>query len=213
MNRQAIRDRILLALNDSPTSPVFWTLEEIDEVIQEGQEVLAEEVEGLKRTAYVPRHDGMQFCSLAAVAGDVMAPYRVWVGDKQHRLQVTTMQHLDNRRERFLETTGTRPDWWYPVSWNLFGIYPALTTGEGYLQVDYLGWPTPLVDDFDEPELPEADHDGLVLYGVYTGLMQQWDMVRALDYFTQFIARWSDSTMRDGVNRMQTRQWRRGERV
>ena len=210
MNRKQIRDRILYALNDSPETPVFWSHDELNDVIQDGQEVLAEEVEALKRTAYVVKHDGMRLVNLASIADDVMSPYRIWDNENK-RLQVTTMQRLDKRRQRWLEVTGDRPDSWYPVSWALFGIYPAQADGGGWLRIDYLGWPTPLVDDGDEPETLDADHDPLVLYGIYYGLMKQWDALRAMDYFTQFIARFTDAEYRNGIERMQSRLWRRNE--
>lgn len=208
MNRKEIRDRILLALNDSPTDPQFWSTEELDDVIQDSQEVLAEEVEAIKRTAYKVKHDGMQFVTLASIADDVMAPYRLWDNENE-RLHVRTMRELDKRRQRWLEVTADRPDFWYPVSWNMFGIYPATANGGGWLRIDYLAWPTALLDDEDKPETMEADHDALVTYGIYFGLMKQWDALRALDYFQQFVRRWADSQTRHEIDRLQGRIWTR----
>lgn len=207
MTRGDLRRRILLALNDDPTSPVFWSVHEVDDIIHEAQEVIAEEVAGLKKTAFVPKRDGATFYSLASVADDVMAPFRVFDRDKERRLRVISMQKLDQQRMRFWEVTGDQPHWWYPVNWNLFGVYPSGAEGGGWLEVNYLAWPTEMIDDDESPLLPEADHDGMVLYGVYLGLMQQWDAVRALDYFTQFLQRWGDSRIRHETRDV-TQAWR-----
>jgi len=42
MNRAALRTRILESLNESATAPVFWAATEIDALIDEAAEVVAE---------------------------------------------------------------------------------------------------------------------------------------------------------------------------
>lgn len=209
MTRLELQTRILRQLNDSPTSPIFWSAAEVQDMIQEGQEIMAEEVRALRKTAYVPKRDGTQLYTMQTFAPDVMAPYRLWDMDLSRRLEVITMAELDADRERWLEVTGDQPFWWYPAGWTWFGVYPATATGGGWFRMDYLAWPTALLDDMSEPEWPEPDHDGLVLYGVYLGLLQQWDIVRATDLLTQVVARWTDSRARDGIRRLQASLWQR----
>ena len=201
MNRQEIRNRILYQLNDSISTPDFWDLSELDDTIQEAQEILAEEVQSLKATAHVPRQDGTMFYSLAAVADNVMSPLRVWLPDEQHRLRPTTMRWLNRERQRWMEDTTDYPDYWFPVSWYSFGVYPGTTTGRGLLAIDYLQWPDEMISDSDEPEFPLPDHDALVIYGVYAGLMKQWDIIRAVDLFTQFVSRIPDASYRSEIRK------------
>ena len=213
MTREEIRTRILYQLNDSPTAPTYWHLHELDEIIQEAQEILAEEAEGLHRTASIPRHDGMQFITLASIGNDVMAPYRIWDPDNERRLQFVSMWELDRERHRWMELDGDRPFWWFPVAWNLFGIHPRMVDGAGTLQIDYLAWPEDIVEDHYSPQWPTPDHDSLVLYGVYHGLMKQHDVVRATDLFIQFISGWKDAQFRNSVNRIEAGRWvRNGDR-
>lgn len=201
MTREEIRNRILYQLDESTSAPAFYTAAEIDTLIDEAQEVLAEEAHGLVRTSFLPKSDGLQLVSLQALGDDVMAPLRIW-DDNHRRLEYCGMQELDADRWRWWEVTSDFPWLWYPVAWNVLGIYPAIAAGTGTLRVDYLAWPTALADDSQEPDMPEPEHDQLVLYGVYMGLLKRWDIVRALDVFQKFVGRWPDSMFRDDVARL-----------
>lgn len=204
MTRKEMRDRILYQLNDSIGAPEFWALDELDDIIQEAQEILAEEVQSLKATAHVPRQGGTMFYSIEALADNVMAPFRVWLPDDQHRLRPVTMRWLNRERERWMEDTSDYPDYWFPISWHSFGVYPGTAEGRGLLAVDYLQWPVALTDDDDEPRFPLPDHDAFVLYGVYAGLLKQWDVLRAVDLFTQFASRIPDAAYRSEIRKHRT---------
>lgn len=208
MTRQQLRDRILTALNESTTSPVFWTTAQLDAVIDEASEVLAEEAKAIRRTAYMARQSGWTYYHLRGAAPDVMAIYRVWLPDLDKRLIATSMQELDANHRTWPTTTG-EPEYWFPISWDCFGIYPHPAAGSGLLRIDYIAWPRALLDDNDEPEFREADQDALVLYGIYDALMKQWNAPRALEIFSRFMDHWQDGRARNGVREQQSRNYQR----
>jgi hypothetical protein len=202
MDRQEIRDRTLQALNESTSSPVFFTITQLNGFIEDALQVIAEEVSDIRRTAYVPMRDGAALYSIHAIAENVMSPYRVTLHEQDSRLQYILMDELDRIRQRWLDESADSPDYWYPVSWDMFGIWPAPITATGYLRVDYLAWPTPLTDDLDVPEFSLETHDAAVLFGIAEGLLHQWDTARALDYWLQFTALWRDRAGRVETNRL-----------
>lgn len=204
MTRSDIRTRILDALNEDADSPVFWSSTQIDNIIDEASEVLAEEAQSIRRSACISREPGKLYYSTRGIADDVMAIYRIWATDLDRRLTAVGVSQLDDHHETWQSVTGD-PEYWFPVSWDLFGIYPHPSSGGGILRVDYFGWPRQLLDDSDEPEFREADHDGLVIYGVYDGLLKQWNLQRALEIFTRFIDRWMDAKERSGMREIQSR--------
>lgn len=206
MNRSDIRARILNALNESTTSPVLFSTAQIDAVIDEAGEVLAEEAGAIKRTAFQGLKDGCTYYYTHGIATDVMAPYRMWLTHLDRRLTAVSLAELDTQNEKWIDVTGD-PEYWFPVSWDLFGIYPHPATGGGILRVDYLAWPRALQDDSDEPEFRLADQDGLVLYGVYDGLLKQWNFSRANEIFNLFIDRWMDARARTGIREAQARSF------
>ena len=204
MTRGQLRDRILQALNESTGTPVFWTAAQLDAVIDEGSEVLAEEAKAIRRTAFVARQAGATYYSTRGIAADVMAVYRLWMPDLNKRLTAVSIGELDAQNATWPLATGD-PEYWFPVSWDMFGIYPHPAVGGGILRMDYIAWPKPLLDDDDEPEFREADQDALVMYGVYDGLMKQWNGPRALELFGRFLTQWDTGRARNGVREMQAR--------
>ena len=209
MKRSDIRTRILEALNESASSPVFFSTAQIDAVIDEAQEVLAEEAEAVKRTAYQALRDGTTYYYTRGIATDIMAPYRLWLVNENRRLTAVSIRELDVRHERWIGVNGD-PEVWFPVSWDLFGIWPHPATGGGVLRIDYLAWPRSLQDDEDEPEIRRADHDAIVLYGIYDGLMKGWAPEKAIVLFNLFVDRWADARARAGIREAQAKTFQRG---
>jgi hypothetical protein len=203
MTREEIRKRILFLLNEDVDTPVFFTEAQANTVISEAFEIIAEEVTDLRKEAFITIRPGRYLYTLADIGPDVMTPFRVWSETDERRLDVITMTQLDDFRERWLEVTSDRPEWWYPFSHDTFGIFPSPTLGGGILRVDYLAWPTALVDDNDRPVFKENEQDLAILYGLYDGLIRQWEHERAVDVFVQFINSFRDSKFKNATRRFQ----------
>lgn len=208
MTRAEIRQRVLDGLNDP--AGVFVTPTQADQSIDEALEVMAEESGAIRRTAFLALQEGTMLYWLAAIAPDVMAPWRLWLVTEERRLTAVSMRDLDHRHETW-PTVNRLPDYWFPVSWDLFGIWPSPSTGGGVLRVDYLAWPRALLDDADEPEVQLSDHDALVEYGVYDGLAKRWDVKPMLEVWSRFGARVGFSRARTGAGRVQARGFRTGQ--
>ncbi len=214
MTRLEIQARILRALNDSPTAPVYWSASEVQAYIDEGQEVLAEEAPFVSRTFLVPRRPGTVVYQLAGIGGAIMAPTRVWLPDLHRRLEAKSLADLDARHERWLEITG-EPWWWVAVNWDAFLIWPFPAAGEGWMEVHCACWPGALIDDGDEPELPASSHEALVTYGEALGHLKQWDAEGTVRAWQAFFGGAGHVRAQAGVNQVQerffARETRRGE--
>jgi hypothetical protein len=208
VTRDELTRRILTALNDDPADPVFWSSTEVHDLIAEAMEVVCEETPSLKRTFLVPRRPGWLLYTLPGVGERIMAPYRLWLPDRQQRLEAVSLTDLDGRHEEWMTVTG-EPRWWAPVSWDQFVIWPIPAAGGNWIQVDCYVWPDPLQDGEDEPEFHEADHEGLVLYAEHEGHLKQWDVARGSDLFQQFVQRWGDARYRAQVGQVSGRLWQR----
>lgn len=210
MNRGLLRTRILETLNESADAPVFWSETEVNDLIDEAAEVVCEESPAIKRTVFIPIRPGHGYYRLSALGATMMAPWRIYHHTRDQRLGVVSMSELDERHQTWPTVTGD-PWHWFPVSWDVFGIWPRPATGGGVLRVDCLAWPRPLDDDSDEPELLGADHDALVLYGVYEGQCKRWDALSAVQTWSLFMQRVGKSADRSGVGRVQSRAFRVGQ--
>ena len=208
MVRSEIRARILSGLNDE--GGIFVTPAQANASIDEALEVMAEESSAVIRTAFVALRQGTALYSLTSVAPDVMAPARVWLMPDSLRLGAVSMRELDNRHETW-PTVQRSPENWYPVSWDLFGIWPHPSAGSGLLRVDYYAWPRALMDDGDEPEFQLGDHDAIVDYGIYDGLAKRWDVMRMVEIWSRFGARLGITRARSGPRRVQARAFQIGQ--
>ena len=204
MTREEIRTRALRALNDDPVSPVFWSSAEANQLLEEAQEVLAEEVEALTRVLYIPQRAGCMFYALEALQARLMTPWRLWTRRRQHRLWPTSLTELDGHYERWLTVTG-EPEWWFLLSWDCLGVWPAPQAGGGLMELDCFVWPTPPSNDSDEPETPDPDHDVLVSYIEMEGHVKQWDVSRALELGLEVLASARDARARSGLRAIQER--------
>ncbi len=201
MTRLEIRRRILHALNDSAEQPVFWSLSEVDDYIQDAQEVLAEESEGLTRTFTVPRRAGHMIYHLAGIGENIMVPYRIWLPDLSCRLEAWSITDLDARQETWMQTTGN-PYIWFPIDWQAFGIWPVPASPGGWLEVSCYVWPEPLTTDNSRPEFLPADHEALVMFGEEEGYLKQHMGLQAVDSSRQFARRFGKAGTRSSVEQM-----------
>jgi len=190
VNRGEIRNRILDGLSDSFSSPVGSTEAQLNEVIQEASEVLAEEIEAVKRTVFFPLQEGVTYIYTPGLAPDLMMPKRLWNPTTSKPLTAVSLKELDEFKEDWESVVGN-PDSWAALSWDIFAIFPHPATAGGVLRLDYLAWPRELLDDDDEPEFPESVQDGIVLYGLYDGLLKRYDVRNGVDMLNGFTEMWT----------------------
>src|SRR5574342_1176752 len=208
MTREELQSRILESINDDPDSPVFFSQAQLNTLTDEANEVIAEDTHAIKRTAFVPLKEGVGFIYTPAINADFMAPTRVWNHELGQRLACLSMTEMDGFDIQWQTTTGT-PEIWFPVSWDLFGIYPRPSSASGVLRIDYIAWPRSLMDDNDRSELPEATHDALTLWGQYMGCLKKWDAEAAKVPLAALQKHKSVATARSGISRISVRSFQR----
>lgn len=207
MTRGEIQARILSGLNESTTAPALVSLTEVNDMIDEGAEVLAEELGAVRRSVFVEQRPGTIYYSLHGIGRQLIAPFRIWDHARSYRLPAVTYDELDGRMRNWPTASGP-PVCWFSVSWDTFGIWPRAAEGGGVLQLDCYAWPRALQDDDDEPELLEGDQDALTAYGVYSGSLKRWDADSALVAWSEFGKRFGEGRGKAGAT-MQSRTWQR----
>lgn len=205
-----MRRRALNLLDDDTSAPIFWSLDEIDQLIQEAQEVYAEEVEALVQTAYLPIRPGKNLYQLRGLGLRCMTPLRLWTQQRQHKLWAISQQEMVGHYERWLTVQG-EPEWWGLHSWDSIFVWPAPASGGGVLEIDCAAWPEPLQDDADEPLSPDPDHEALVSHTIIDGRIKQWQVKEALDRAKQWYALAKDGQVRSGIATIEARYFGREE--
>lgn len=208
MTREELKARIRAGINDSGSSPVFFTDEQLNDLIDEGIEFLVGETKAIRRTVLVPWREGAVFYSTRSVADDMLFPYRIWNHVNSSRLTVTDFHSLDQFHERWITVNGD-PQFWFSVSWDMFGVWPWPSEAGGVFRVDYLAWPRALLDDSDQPELIEAANEAVMLYGQYMGALKQWDAVAAMTRFQELQKHTVLEKAKSGIQRVRHRSFTR----
>jgi len=210
MNAGEIKTRILEGVNDDPDDPVFFSAGQLSNLVDEACEVLAEETQAIRRQALVPWRAGTGFYQVTTVDPDFMAPTRLWNHKTGQRLTCLSMTELDAMDTRWQVTTGS-PEVWFPVSWDMFGVYPKPAGADGVFRLDYMAWPRSLMDDGDRSELPEATHDAVVLYGQYMGCLKKWDTQAAMIPLKALQLHKTLANARSGIARISVRSMQRSQ--
>lgn len=174
MNREEIKNRILDGINDNVDNPVFFTDDQLSDLIDEAAEFIVAETHSIHRTVHVPIRPGGQYLYLPALAPDFMQATRIFNNSLNVRLSTTSIDNLSQFHQRWPTVTGN-PEFWFTVSWDIIGLFPRPVEGGGILRIDYLAWPRSLNDDSDIPELQSASHDAYHLFGAYMGELKKWD--------------------------------------
>lgn len=206
MNRGEIKDRILDGINDSVDSPTIYTDAQLNDLIDEAAEFVAAETRSFRRSSFLPLRASTSFYPLKGIASDILLPYRVWSHENATRMAATSMEELDQFQQRWLDTTGV-PEMWFPVSWDLIGLWPRPTSDGGLLRIDYFAWPESASDDATTFEANL--HDALIAYGTYLGLLKQWDSARASSAFSRLQKQTIFDKAKSGILRIGHRSYGR----
>ncbi len=210
MTKGDLIDRILTGLNEATVGPVFWTRVQIGQIVADGMDVLAEELASIKRTAFVTLGPGKLYYRTRGLHPDFRLPYRMWLASNNRKLVPVTVEELDAFHLQWSTINGD-PEYWCPMGLDWFALYPHPSTPGGVLRIDYLAWPREMTNDDDRPEFPDADHESLVLYGVYDGLLKRWAVPEATAIFSQFLDTIGKGKARSGVNQLNGRTWQKGQ--
>jgi len=201
MTREEIRDKIWYFVGEDASAPAFYTKAMADQAIQEGLELIAEEIKTLRQQAILVTEPGRHWYTIYEVAENCMSPFRIWTDGTNQRLIPLTIDEVDDHYTTWLSVNSNQPQWWYPISFDTFGIWPGASEGGTILRIDYLAWPETLIDDTDEPVFQEIEQDLVILYGEYDALIREWKVERAMDLFNKFATAYRDAQFRSEVRR------------
>jgi hypothetical protein len=201
LNRSELRERILHLVNESIASPIFYTSAQVNSVIQEALEIISEEITTLRKQAFLVTEPGRHWYTTYEISETCISPFRIWSDATSQRLIPLTFDEVDDHYTQWQAVSSDAPQWWYPVSFDMFGIWPGPSSGGQLLRVDYVAWPDALDHDADEPIIREIEQDLLILYGQYDGMLRQWETARAMELFNRFSLAYRDSQYKTSVRR------------
>lgn len=190
MNLSELEAAVFRGLDESQTSPVYWSQTDVDAALNEGVECLAEASEYNELSETLGLTAARTYYNLKAlltVADRFLRVTRIWNPVASRWMEIVTIRELDEETYARWERTPGEPQnaiirglWW-------LGIFPRPTASTGTLTVYFAALPVPLALPTDTPGFPQEWHRGIVHYALYDLLAQSGETAKAIEHFKHFL--------------------------
>jgi len=175
VTRGEIRAAIISTLREAAT-PVRWTLDELDQYLDDGYRDMAERTAAVVRTFSMflqPGQNYADFPSFTDGSGtfDVLHPLAVKDASTDLPLDPVHWSFIDSQDRIWTRTSESRPRFYAFWDWQTLLVYPHYGA-IGQLLIIAAMMPRGFVDDNSVPEVPEQYHDALIHYGAWRCLLK-----------------------------------------
>lgn len=183
-----IKADVFRRLEESSSSPVFWTVADVSAAINEAYMELSDQAEWhetskpLRLLGSRPYYDAR-----TALGSDCLTVGRAFNETTNRWLQPVVPRDLDPYDPRWERVTGqpqhllVRGLWW-------FGYWPQIASDTGSVLQFYTKLPEPLTDDTDEPGFPNTLHTALVEGALFELWSQDGETDLALEAWQAYLA-------------------------
>tara|TARA_Y100000310_G_scaffold314420_1_gene363742 strand:+ start:297 stop:968 length:672 start_codon:yes stop_codon:yes gene_type:complete len=187
VNLGEIRTRVFDRLDEDSASPLRWTANDVDGLINDGHQLMVARTGVLVNTTpVIARADAFSY----ELPRDCIRVLRVFRDSPLEKVWPVSHRELEQLRPGWRGETSTRFEWYMVFGLDEIILGPAFTTsGEAYT-VTYLQdtGESYLVADSDEPVIPRRFHDSLVEYAVARALLVDADKERLEQLSETFLA-------------------------
>jgi hypothetical protein len=183
------RAEVFRRLAESSTSPVFYSVADVDTALNEGYAELSDASEWNEQHLDVDLLNNRPYYDARTVIGASFLAFRSAFDVQTNRWLIpSSIRELDAHDRRWEFGTGepqrviTRGLWW-------LGLWPRVQSDTGGVITQYyVGLPSVMVDDSDEPGFPEAFHLGCVEFALADLWIQDGESAAALAAWTAYLA-------------------------
>ena len=187
MNLGELKTEVFRRLNESASSPVFWSVADVERAINDGQEELADATEFYERHTRIDLLSHRTYYDLRHICEDTfIAPRRVYNNEISKWLDPSHVRDFDAIRQRWETNTGQPMKWFMRGTWWL-GLYPQPDADFGSIRFYYAAIPPELVEDEDAPQFPDEYHEALIEYAIYDLEAQDAETDQALVHYANYL--------------------------
>lgn len=182
------KTEVFRRLNESSSSPTYWTEEDVEDALNDGYAEMSDASEWYERNASINKLKNRTYYDLRTNLSDTfLAPRRCFNPQTNQWLAPISVRTLDFKTYRQWELNPGEPQkmfmrglWW-------LGTYPKSGADSGTLELYYTAMPDAMIDDADEPTFPLEFHLGIVAYALYELKYQERETAAALRYFAEYL--------------------------
>lgn len=188
MTFEDLKAVVFRRLNESASSPVFWTEDDVEDALNAGYMELSDQTEWHEETRTLDLLNDRPYYDARTVFGETfLAVGRLFDETTNRWLIPSSVRELDGAYARWEQVTGeavrviTRGLWW-------IGLWPRTQTESGTVRVDIVTLPEPFADEDEEPGFPDAFHDGPIEWALADLWAQDGEATRALAAWDRYLA-------------------------
>lgn len=175
-------------LQESSTSPVFWTEEDVETALNEGYAELADAAEWYEIERTLDLLASRPYYDLRTVFAEPILSVKAIFNPQTNRWLTPTSPHEEDRRDRRWETVPGEPWRWMRRGWQWVGLLPLVAADSGTVRLRLTSVPPAMVEDSDVPGFVRALHRGLVEYALADLWAQDGETTKALEAWQQYLA-------------------------
>lgn len=188
MKFSEMKTEVFRKLNESESSPAFWSEADVEEALNEGYAEMADATEFYERYCNIPMLSGRTYYNLKNILPDTfLSPRRCWNTVTSRWLRPSDTREQDFHTYVQWELTFGQPqaylmrgNWW-------LGVWPRPDADDRELRFYYSAIPPEMSDDDDEPDFPREFHPGVVDYALYDLTAQDKEPKKALALWASYL--------------------------
>lgn len=181
MTRAEIKEEVFRRLRESASSPVFWTVADVVESINEGYGEISDSSEWYERVKVVDLIKDRPYYDVYSVLDPCFLRIDVGFNETTNRWLTHTYHSSFDQVDKRWEMRVAEPEHllFRGLRWLSYWPYKGVATGT--IRQYFIAVPPVLCDDADEPGFPEQFHYGLVEYALYDLFTQDHEVALALE--------------------------------
>ena len=181
-----LKTEVFRRLNESSSSPVYWTEADVEESLNDGYQELADATEWYERHVTMDLLSHRTYYDMRYVAEDTwLGPRRCFNNQTSRWLDPSNVNDFDSERVKWEDNGGEPQRFFMRGSW-WFGVWPQPDADSGTLRLYYSGTPPTLTADADTIEIPLEFQEGVIEYAVYDLLAQEAETAKALSHWNAY---------------------------
>lgn len=183
-----MQTEVFRRLDESSSSPAYWSLQDVKDALNEGYETMAEATEFHESSVSINRVANQTYYDLATLltVNPILVPNRLYNPNTNRWATQKTVREFDAAMPRDWEVgTGEAGYWMMRGAWLLGLVFKPKTSSGTYTLYGSM-IPTALSTNGDTPTILQEFHLGIVAYAVYDLLCEDHE-ASSLDWWGRYL--------------------------